>query len=513
MALISQKSLSLIMSFKTRTIRPPSKSHSLGKISPLRKGNSFGKVFRISDQKKGRSGFVHHLMAGGLLVLGMVVVVKVTLGAYHFLANFTPASVLEVIGSDLKKDEHGYTNILLLGDGGYEREGAGLVDTIMIASIDYKKNAVSMLSVPRDFYVSKEINLGLDRYGKINQIYNNYNDLDESERFEKFKVAAGSLANLDIQYFMRVDFKGFVEIVDALGGITIDVPQAIDDLNYPNATDTGFSPFHIKAGLQELDGEKALKYARSRHTTSDFDRAARQQLILEAIRQKALSKDILTDPAALKEIYEAVQKNFTTDLSFTEMASLGAFAQKLDRSHIVLKQLSNSEMGDGGFLYDGVRALYGGASVLVPKGDDLQLIHQYADLIFNHREIYYNKARIQVLNATKSSGVARELANELIRFGFNVEEVSNYEDGDGERAYLEESRIEYSDWTETKNGKNNPKFQSTLNVLRGFVQASVTASSTSQMLPMNPEEGQSEKIFEGSGINVTLILGEDYYKK
>ena len=500
------------MSFKTRTIRLSSKSESIGKLTSLAKGKSFGKVFRMDGQKSRRSGFIHYLTAGGLLVFGMMVVIKVTLGAYYFVANFSPASVLGVVGSDLKKDEHGYTNILLLGDGGYEREGAGLVDTIMVASIDFKKNAVSMLSIPRDFYVSKDINLGLDQYGKINQVYNNYSDLDESERFEKFKLAAGNLANLDIQYFMRVDFRGFVEIVDALGGITIDVPQAIDDLSYPNATDTGFSPFHIKAGLQELDGEKALKYARSRHTTSDFDRAARQQLILEAIRQKALSMDILTDLGALKDMYNVVQKNFTTDLNLTEMASLGAFAEGLDRSHIVLKQLNNSEIEDGGFLYDGVRALYGGASVLVPVGDDLELIHQYADLIFNHREIYYDKARIQVLNATKSSGVARELANELARFGFNVEDVSNYEDEEGERAYLNESRIEYSDWTEAKNGKNSPKFQSTLDVLRDFIQAPIVASPASQMLPVDPEDKRPEKIFEGSGINVTIILGEDYEK-
>jgi len=493
------------MTFKTRTIRLSATPQ------PFKKLRKFGKM-TTNAAVKPSSKILSYFIVGTLLVFGMFVVMKVTLAAYHFVSEFTPASILEVVGKDLKKDENNYTNIVLLGDGGYIREGGGLIDTIMVASIDYEKNAVSMISVPRDYYVGKNINLGLDRYGKINQIYNNYNDLTEPERFEKIKLAVGELVDLDIQYYMRIDFDGFVEIVDSLGGISINVPKAINDPTYPNKTDTGYSPFKIQAGLQDLDGETALKYARSRHTSSDFDRAARQQLILEAIRQKALSAGVLTDLDTLSNLYNAIQDNFDTDLSIREMASLGSFAEQLDRSHIVRKQLNNNPLGDGGFLYDGAIAVYGSA-VLVPYGDNLDLIHQYTDLVFNHREIYYETAKIEILNATKSGGIAGEVADELKRFGFVVEEIGNYENEAGEKQFLPESLIEYSDWTEDQDGKITPTYQGTLTALDTFINASEVASKDSVLLPI--PEGQevvegADKVYSGGAINIRIILGDDY---
>lgn len=500
------------MTFKTRTIRPKSKikpsKNPTSDISPLK-----------TKEKKSRS-FLNYFVSIGLAIFGLFVVFKVTLAAYNFVSEIKAADVLEVLGSDLKKDQNGYTNILLLGDGGYERQGPGLVDTIMVASIDFKKESVSLFSIPRDFYVGKNFNLGLNEYGKINEVYVNNKDLPDNGGYQVFKDAVGNLVNLDIQYFMRIDFNGFVEVVDSLGGITVDVPKAINDSTYPAANDIDYDPFYLEAGVQQLDGETALKYARSRHGTGDIDRAARQQVVLEAIRQKALSADILTSPSSLKDIYEAINDNFTTDLTLREMASLGAFAQEMQRSRLVRKQLGNNPLADGGFVYDGSRALYG-AAVMIPLGEDLDLIHQYTDLVFNHREIYYEPAKIEILNATKVSGVAGGIAEDLKRFGFQVEEIGNYTDDAGEKITSPTSFIEYSDWTEKPNGQIVVKYQPTLDVLTSFVKAPFKKSSQSHLLPPPPapenedeepeeEEKQADKVYEGGAVNIRIILGEDY---
>ncbi|MBU0727996.1 LCP family protein [Patescibacteria group bacterium] len=475
------------MAFKTRQIRkrPPIKPFKILK-------NICSGIWRLLSRTtpKQRS----YIWGAILVIIGIFVVSKVMLAAYHFVTGFDPKNLLYTIGSDLEKDENGYTNVLLLGDGGHVRDGADLIDTIMVASIDYEKNAVSLLSIPRDYYVDSE---SVIWKSKINEIYRNHkNQMDEEARYELFKTVAGEIANLDIQYYARVNFNAFVEVVDSLDGITVDVKDSIYDPYYPNETDDGYTLFEVEKGVQEMDGETALKFVRSRKTTSDFDRAARQQQVLEAIREKALSKDILTSPSKLKNIYSAVSKNMNTDLSLGELIALAGFGQQFDRSHLVTKVMHDDPGQDGGFLYTPEQELYDGLFVLIPFGDSLELIHKYADLIFNKREALWGElSRIEILNATKYSGIARNAAYQLNRFGFNIVGVDNYYDKDGEKKYIDKSVIFYYEWEEDKNSVITAKYQSTLDVLNGFMKA--------ESLP-------GDSLDAGYNANLTIILGEDY---
>jgi len=492
------------MTFKSRKIRQKPRP------KPLKKLKQFGEAFKERG-KQVPSKTINYIVASFLVVLGTLVVGKVSVATYHFVADFSvsPVSAItNVIGKDLRKDDNDYTNILLLGDGGFDRDGAGLLDTIMVASIDYEKNAVSLLSVPRDYYVDQTNNLGLTRTGsRINQIYVNYGDIDnQDERYKIVKEAVGELMNLDIQYYMRTDFQAFVEVVDSIGGITVEVPKAIYDSQYPNANDNGYDPFSIAAGLQEMDGETALKYARSRKSTSDYDRSARQQLILEGIQQKILSKETLTSLGTITDLYNSIQSNINTDMSLRELAALAGFAYELDRSHIVMKQLHTNTTADGGFLYDGSRAIYG-AAVVLPEGNNLDLIHKYADLIFNHRELYYQPATIEVLNASQYPGVASEVGYELSRFGFQVENVDNLLDEVGERQYLENTLIRYHDWNEDEKGLITAKFPSTLAALNAFIKGQEERSDQGVIVSM-PEE--KIKRYEGGAYDVSVIIGNDY---
>src|SRR6202022_3604491 len=97
------------------------------------------------------------------------------------------------------------------------------------------------------------------------------------------------LTNQHIDYWVGVDFKAFRDVVNALGGVQLNVPTPLDDPYFPAGETTGYMHIHFNAGPQQLNGERALEYARSRETTTDFDRSRRQQAIMLAVRQKAVS--------------------------------------------------------------------------------------------------------------------------------------------------------------------------------------------------------------------------------
>lgn len=431
------------------------------------------------------------VVLGGVLVLiGALIVFKVTSGVYAWISHFDPVSLVATASEDLKKDANGHTNIVLLGDGGHERDGADLVDTIIVASVDFAEGTVSMLSIPRDYYL-KSAEFGNH---KINELYRNFKKQMGVEAYSMFAKAGGEITGLDIPYYARIDFNAFVEIVDGLGGITVDVKDPIYDPYYPNEQDDGYTVFEVPAGPQEMNGETALKFARSRKTTSDFDRALRQQQVLMAIKEKAMSKDVLTNPKVLKKLYEAIQNNLNTNLSLTEMISLASLAKGIDRSKLVTKVLHDDPTREGGFLYTPERQYTNNQFGLVPDGDDLDLIHQYSNVIFNHRDAFATPARIEVLNATREAGIARIRAGMLKRFGFNVVNVENLLDAKGDRRYVERSFVRYNTWDVDKDGNVVPRLKAVLDALSGF--------SLGEALP-------SDEVRADAKADISVILGQD----
>lgn len=497
------------MSFKTRQIRkkPPLPLRSgMGSQFLFKIKNTFKQLF--SANQTGQRSTLRKVWILLVLILASWLVIRLSLFAYGLITDpkktleEAAVGVAETFSTELKTDDNGYTNIVLLGDGGYRREGAGLVDVIQVASIDHEKNAVTLLSIPRDYYYldtqyAKQNPTGFG-IGKINEVFLAYTDRDFSEEgYGAYQGVVGDIANLDIHYFVRVDFNAFVEIVDSMGGITVDVPYDIYDYTYPNATDTGFDPFIIESGAQQIDGETALKYVRSRHTTSDFERSARQQQVLGALQEKALSAAVLTRPNTLKDLYDSVQSNMNTNMSWQELLSLATFAAEFDRSNLVMKGLNNDWLfgggTEGGFLGDGDQDVYGGA-VLVPYTGDLDRIHQYADLIFNHREVYFDVPKVQILNATKTTGLAGDARYELNHFGFNVVDIGNYLGPDGQKQYVEETMLIYYSWAE--DGEEViPTYGPYIDVLNEF-------------LPFTALPGDIRTLEED--IDLTLVLGEDY---
>jgi LCP family protein required for cell wall assembly len=376
-----------------------------------------------------------HLFLLPIFLCALVLVFYTFNKTYNY---FSDKSFLESIFSpvlkNLEKDEKGLINILLLGNGGGNHDGADLTDTMIIASLNPQTKNVVMLSVPRDFWVNTK------RFGssRINEIYrntklrliNNYNFKEDSARKEAIRILKekiSEITKIKIPYYAQINFYGFIELIDALGGITVNVEKKIYDENYPDFN-WGTELFELNKGIQKLDGETALKFARSRHNTSDFDRAKRQQKIINASKEKALGLGVLSSPQKLYSLYEVFEKNFKTNFNKKELISLALLSKDINTSAIENSVLNDNWQTEGGFLGVPPRKDYGGAYVLIPYSGETnyERIQIYTKLYFYYRHLLNKK--FEVLNSTYYRGLGSKSANRLERYGFDIVSIDNYEE-------------------------------------------------------------------------------------
>ncbi|WP_420642307.1 LCP family protein [Candidatus Leptofilum sp.] len=222
-------------------------------------------------------------------------------------------------------------NILLMGID--RRPGEAFIsrtDTMMLVSLDPATDSASILSIPRDLYVL------IPGYGRdrINTAFV-YGSAGNNP------IGGAALAMQTVEYnlgvpvnhYVMVDFSAVINGINALGGIDVDVPVAINDPTYPNMN-YGFDPLFIPAGLNHFDGATALKYARTRHQDSDFGRAARQQQVILAVRQKAAALGFTGLVAQAGTLYQQVENGVRTDLSLEQMIRLATAANSIDSENI-----------------------------------------------------------------------------------------------------------------------------------------------------------------------------------
>lgn len=211
----------------------------------------------------------------------------------------------------------GRFNLLLLGVGGDNHPGSYLTDSIQLVSLDTVNKKISMTSVPRDLYVT----IPGHGKGKINSVYQFGEQDKKGGGGLLIRQVLGGVLGVNISNYMVLDFNGAKDLINAVGGIDINVPKAIYDPLFPADNTIDYAPFSISAGEHHMDGELALKYARSRETTSDFDRSARQQLVMSALKAKVTSLDVLTNPAKLSNLINVLGSHMRTDLQTEEIRS------------------------------------------------------------------------------------------------------------------------------------------------------------------------------------------------
>jgi LCP family protein required for cell wall assembly len=224
---------------------------------------------------------------------------------------------------ELKGEKEGRTNFLLLGK---DKTGSGLTDTIMIVSYYYKEKKVATINIPRDFYV-------YDGYGsyKINSVYP-FAESRSPGKGEQFLVDFLSKEfGTPIHYWASINFQGFRQVIDAIGGIDVNVDTYLQDCLYPTDNFQYLRPCPtFQVGTQKMDGARALIYARSRETTSDFDRSRRQSIVIQSAAQKVKEQGLVENAGKIQAYLEIAGQNFRTSLRLDEMSALAQIFKDFD---------------------------------------------------------------------------------------------------------------------------------------------------------------------------------------
>lgn len=367
-----------------------------------------------------------------ILIIGVLLVFAI------FLATFSGSPDVvkfPLLGSPFKATD-GKVNVLFLGIAGGTHDGANLTDTIMVASYNLKTNQVYFLSIPRDLWLP-------ELQSKANATYQI--GLSQGDGLDLAKIVMGNILGIPIHYGLRVDFRGFIQAIDALEGIEVEVARSFDDYLYPIqgrendlcgfeekeidfseeeakklniavgkrkvfiapdgkiATDSAeedkgvkyfscrYEHISFEKGKTQMNGEVVLKYVRSRHGTneegSDFARSVRQEKVLRAVRSKILSFETLFNPDRVSELIKTLDKSIDIDISAKDAFEFYKLSKKLDQTYTFTLDDSLKT----GLLPEGRNRLlihppaqdYGGAYVLISQDDDFSIIHNYVKKILS----------------------------------------------------------------------------------------------------------------------------------
>lgn len=411
-----------------------------GPNSPARWPTSF--------RRPKRSGLRRWAVRGTALSLILIM----TLGGLLFAQGYlkagkvfkggggTAAALKTNVNPDLLKGEgSGRVNILLMGRGGGKHDAPDLTDTIMVASIDPVNHTATLLSIPRDLWVT------VPNHGsmKLNAVWETgefaYLGKNTAGSTDPKAIAAGfdlvdqtveDVLGLTINYNTLVDFAAFQQAVDSVGGVSINVPTDLVDPTM--AWENGGNALLAKSGLQNFDGASALRYVRSRETSSDFARSERQRAVLVALKSKGVSLGTLSNPIKISGLLSAFGDNIQADLSLKNAQRLYAITKDIKDASVTsisLADATNAYVRTGNV---------NGQSVVLPKAglfnyDD---IRQYVRSQLKDPYLLREHAKVLVLNGSTTPGLATKQADVLKGYGYNVVGVSNASDSNWSRTTL-----------------------------------------------------------------------------
>jgi LCP family protein required for cell wall assembly len=357
------------------------------------------------------------LVTGGLAVGRTLSFLRQAVNLSNPLGE-TLRSVDPPAGSLPWKLNHGQqVNLLLMGYGGSENDAPWLTDTVMVLSVDPANNRALEVSIPRDLGVQIDAWPNHHtQFEKINAAYavgmDDASYQGKRPEFTKAKDRGGRLAEQTVSSvtgvrfdgYVAVDFKAFRDLVDALGGVQICLDGPLDDNQYPDSHN-GYikGGIHFKAGCQQVDGVQALQLARSRHANqadqaSDFGRARRQQLLLNAIRKKAASANAITKAPAMMD---ALQNDFSTNLGLSDLKAIYDWAGKLSDGAIGRAAITNSNFADDYYQRRGTCGDFN-QYTLCPVDSSFRMLKTYFANLFVDPKVLKEAAPVQVVNSSRT---------------------------------------------------------------------------------------------------------------
>jgi len=299
--------------------------------------------------------------------------------AFHIISSLIkkPAFFLSLLktGQPNLRNANNRVNFLLLGSGGANQAASDLTDSLLFASVNLKDGETVLLSIPRDIWVES-------LKAKINTAYHYGEEKKKGGGLILAKAAVSEVLGQPTHYTILIDFQGFIKAVDLVGGVDIEVERSFDDYKYPipgmeeaEPEELRYEHLHFKAGFQHMDGERALKYVRSRHAEgeegTDFARSKRQQKLLLAFKNKVFSIKTLFNPKKIKELAAIFGDSIDTDIKEGEYPEFLKLALKFDQNKLKTVLL------DENLLYNPPQSEYDGQWVLIPKSGNWQETQEY----------------------------------------------------------------------------------------------------------------------------------------
>jgi LCP family protein required for cell wall assembly len=397
---------------------------------------------KVKKSKKVRSRRYKIIKRSILAILAILILIGGFLG-YKFWKNssqiFGGGGIFGFFDSTkLKGEDQGRVNILLAGNSEDDpgHAGATLTDSIMLVSIDTVNNSGFMMSIPRDLWVTYGVkNCAVGLQGKINAAY----VCGEQVKFNESGYPPGGMGllekiverdfDVDIHYYAKINYKAFKDAVNAVGGIDITIktndPRGLYDGNIAKV-DGG--PLKLSNGVNHLNGQTALNLARARceascygYTSGDFDRTNYQRQMLLALKDKALSVGVLSNPAKISSLLDAAGNNVKTDLKTGEARRL----------HDLVKKINNQSIKSIGLADNDVKlvqtASINGTSLVRPVAglSDFSQIKAFMKKLTSNDPVVKEDPTAVVLNGSGKSGLAQRKANVLTDKGINIKAVAN----------------------------------------------------------------------------------------
>ncbi len=262
-------------------------------------------------------------------------------------------------------------NYLLLSIRGKDDPNGGLLtDSIMIVSIHPYDNRIALISIPRDLYVYMP---GVDKNKKLNEAYEIGENKFSGSGLNYAKSVVSGVSGLPIHFAAIVNFKGFSDIIDSLGGVDLNLEKP-----FYEAVPFEEGTISLPAGKQTVSGKTALLYTRARMSSSDFDRSRRQQEIIKAVYAKAIDSGIIFNPYRLDKLLKIAENNIKTNMKVWEIDETIKLFKDIKSPVIKTKVIDN---GPEKLLYSAYNDE--GAFILLPTDGDYKKIHESIKNIFN----------------------------------------------------------------------------------------------------------------------------------
>lgn len=272
---------------------------------------------------------------------------------YFTVGKISPANDFKNIvwAENLKGEDSGEVNVLLLGMRGKDELEPYITNAMMVVNLDTATNEVNLISIPRDFWIPVT-GYGHTKANSVYKVARLRNGDDQEKNLQFCRQTYGEILGIDINYAFLIDFSGFEEMIDAMGTVKVQISDE-EASHYPFLLDPDFSNTKTSenSDIYQFNGKQSLIFIRwPENAVPDFDRIKRQHIFMHSIRNQYLNLNVLLNPIKTARMMKIGAKNIRTDFHLWELLSFMEKTKNVGIDDINKYYLNNTEGTDGGLL-------------------------------------------------------------------------------------------------------------------------------------------------------------------